>query len=42
MSKNFSSTNIELSPNDANVLIKFVGELNENLKLVEKTFNLLI
>ncbi len=42
MSKNFSSTNIELSPNDANVLIKFVGELNENLKLVEKTFKVKI
>ncbi|MBD62853.1 MAG: phosphate starvation-inducible protein PhoH [Gammaproteobacteria bacterium] len=42
MSKDFSSTNIELNPNDANVLIRFVGQLNENLKLVEKTFKVKI
>ena len=28
----------ELSPNDADVLIRFVGELNKNLKIVENKF----
>ena len=42
MSKDLSSTNLELIPNDADVLIRFVGELNGNLKLVEKTFKVKI
>ena len=42
MSKDFTSASIELSPNDADVLIRFVGELNENLKIVEKTFKVKI
>ena len=39
MSKDSALTNLELQPSDANVMIRFVGELNENLKFVEKTFN---
>ena len=42
MSKGFTSASLELSPNDADVLIRFVGELNENLKIVEKTFKVKI
>ena len=42
MSKNSSLTNLELNPNDADVLIRFVGELNKNIKLVEKNFNVKI
>ena len=42
MPKDLSSTNLELNPNDANVLIRFVGELNGNLKLLEKTFKVKI
>jgi len=42
MSKDLSSTSLELIPNDADVLIRFVGELNGNLKLVEKTFKVKI
>ena len=42
MSKDLSSTNLELIPNDADVLIRFVGELNGNLKLVEKSFKVKI
>ena len=42
MSKDFTSDSLELKPNDADVLIRFVGELNENLKLVEKTFRVKI
>ena len=42
MSKNSALTNLELKPSDANVMIRFVGELNENLKFVEKTFNVKI
>ena len=42
MSKDSSLTNLELQPSDANVMIRFVGELNENLKFVEKTFNVKI
>ena len=42
MSKDLSSTNLELIPNDADVLIRFVGELNGNLKLVEKKFKVKI
>ena len=42
MSKDFTSASLELSPNDADVLIRFVGELNENLKIVEKTFKVKI
>ena len=32
MSKDSSLANLELNPNDADVLIRFVGELNENIK----------
>ena len=32
MSKDSTLTKIELTPSDANVMIRFVGELNENLK----------
>ena len=42
MSKDSALTNLELQPSDANVMIRFVGELNENLKFVEKTFNVKI
>ena len=42
MSKNLFLANLELSPNDADVLIRFVGELNKNLKIVEKTFKVKI
>tara|TARA_B100000287_G_scaffold431038_1_gene487505 strand:+ start:495 stop:1463 length:969 start_codon:yes stop_codon:yes gene_type:complete len=42
MSKDLSLTNIELSPNDADILIRFVGELNKNLKFVEKSFKVKI
>ena len=42
MSKDSALTNHELQPSDANVMIRFVGELNENLKFVEKTFNVKI
>jgi phosphate starvation-inducible PhoH-like protein len=42
MSKDLSLTNLELNPNDADILIRFVGELNENLKFVEKVFKVKI
>ena len=42
MSKDLTSASLELNPNDADVLIRFVGELNENLKIVEKTFKVKI
>ena len=42
MSKDLTSTSLELNPNDADVLIRFVGELNENLKIVEKNFEVKI
>ena len=42
MSKDPALTNLELQPSDANIMIRFVGELNENLKFVEKTFNVKI
>ena len=42
MSKDLTSASLELIPNDADVLIRFVGELNENLKIVEKTFKVKI
>ena len=42
MSKNLTSASLELNPNDADVLIRFVGELNENLKIVEKNFKVKI
>ena len=42
MSKDLISASLELNPNDADVLIRFVGELNENLKIVEKTFKVKI
>ena len=42
MSKDSALTNLELKPSDTNIKIRFVGELNENLKFVEKTFNVKI
>ena len=42
MSKDSALTNLELQPSDANIMIRFVGELNENIKFVEKTFNVKI
>ena len=33
-----SPKNLILSPPDANVLVRFVGELNGNIKLIEKSF----
>lgn len=42
MSKDSSLANLELNPNDADVLIRFVGELNKNIKLAEKNFNVKI
>ena len=42
MSKDSALTNLELKPSDTNIMIRFVGELNENLKFVEKTFNVKI
>ena len=42
MSKDSSLVNLELNPNDADVLIRFVGELNKNIKLAEKNFNVKI
>ncbi len=42
MLKDLTSASLELNPNDADVLIRFVGELNENLKIVEKTFKVKI
>ena len=42
MSKDSSLANLELNPNDADVLIRFVGELNKNIKLVEKNCNVKI
>ncbi len=42
MSKDLTFASLELIPNDADVLIRFVGELNENLKIVEKTFKVKI
>ena len=42
MSKDSALTNLELKPSDANIMVRFVGELNENLKFVEKTFDVKI
>ena len=42
MSKDLTSASLELNPNDADILIRFVGKLNENLKIVEKTFEVKI
>jgi len=42
MPKNLFLANLELSPNDADILIRFVGELNKNLKIVEKKFKVKI
>ena len=42
MSKDSVLTNFELNPSDANIMVRFVGELNENLKFIEKTFNVKI
>ena len=42
MSKDSALTNFELNPPDANIMVRFVGELNKNLKFIEKTFNVKI
>ena len=42
MPKNLFLANLELCPNDADILIRFVGELNKNLKIVEKKFKVKI
>ena len=42
MSKDSALTNLELKPSDANIMVRLVGELNENLKYVEKTFSVKI
>ena len=42
MSKDSALTNLELNPSDANVMVRLVGELNENLKYIEKTFSVKI
>ena len=42
MSKDSALTNLELNPSDANVIVRLVGELNENLKYIEKTFSVKI
>ena len=42
MSKDLTSSSLELNPNDADILIRFVGEFNENLKIVERTFQVKI
>ena len=42
MSKNSALTNFEFNPPDANIMVRFVGELNENLIFIEKTFNVKI
>ena len=42
MSKYSALTNFELNPSDANIMVRFVGEFNENLKFIEKTFNVKI
>ena len=42
MSKDSALSNLELKPSDANIMIRFVGELNQNLKFVEKTFGVKI
>ena len=42
MSKDSALTNFELNPPDANIMFRFVGELNGNLKFIEKTFNVKI
>ena len=33
-----NSNNLVLSPPDANVLVRFVGELNGNIKFIDKSF----
>ena len=38
MSDKESPKNLVLSPPDANVLVRFVGELNGNIKFIEKSF----
>ena len=42
MENQSSLTKITLQPSDANVLIRFVGELNQNLKFIEKAFKVKI
>ena len=42
MPKDPSLKKIELKPSNADALVRFVGELNQNLKFVEKTFDVKI
>ena len=42
MPKDSSLKKIELKPSNADALVRFVGELNQNLKFVEKTFDVKI
>ena len=42
MSKDSSLTNLELKLSDANIMIRFVGEFNSNLKFIEKKFDVKI
>ena len=42
MSKDSSLTNLELKPSDANIMIRFVGEFNSNLKFIEKMYDVKI
>tara|TARA_B100001248_G_scaffold68290_1_gene48163 strand:- start:441 stop:1400 length:960 start_codon:yes stop_codon:yes gene_type:complete len=42
MSTDSSLRDLKLKPSDANIMVRFVGELNENLKFVERTFNVKI
>ena len=42
MSKDSALTNLELKPSDANIMVRLVGELNENLKYIEKIFSVKI
>ena len=37
-----SPKNLILSPPDANVLVRFVGELNGNIKFIEKSFKVIV
>ena len=42
MSKDSSLTNLELKLSDANIMIRFVGEFNSNLKFIEKMYDVKI
>ena len=42
MSKDSSLTNLELKPSNTNIMIRFVGEFNSNLKFIEKMYDVKI